>query len=265
MYKLLLVSDRQDVLNAFAAIEDWEFLGFKQPHVRYDLEGAKEGLKKHHVDGIAYALSDEAEQELIEFLREEYPVLPIVEAGRTPEEVKTYMSGFLRLLNNLRADFASSGHDEQEMLIRARHHFFRSIMGGRVMSCRQMTREIRLLRSRIDPNLPCIRFRLNRIEGPDDPELNWDEEHLLERELYQSISGDVAGMHILPLIPVNGSIWVLAGAIRGEKQAEDAPAQVRAAVKEGIQHAERYRGIRLNLVEEKDLPCLYALCGDYEP
>ena len=264
MYKLLLVSDRRDVLDAFAKIEDWEFLGFKQPHIRYDLEGAKEGLKKHHVDGIAYALSDEAEQELIEFLREEYPVLPIVEAGRTPEEVKEYMSGFRRLLNNLRADFASTGHDEHEMLLRARHHFFRSIMGGRRMTCRQVTREIRLLRSRMDPNLPCVRFRLNRIDG-GDPLKNWDEEHLLELELYQSIAGDVAGMHILPLIPMNGSIWVLAGAIRGEEQAENAPELVRAAVKEGIWHAEEYRGIRLKMVEEKDLPCLYALCVDYQP
>ena len=48
MYKLLLVSDQEDVLNAFSQISNWELHGFKPPHIRHDFEGAVDSLGKHH-------------------------------------------------------------------------------------------------------------------------------------------------------------------------------------------------------------------------
>ena len=69
MYKLLLVSDREDVLDAFAQVDNWDYNGFAKPHIRHDPEGAKESLQKHHADGIAIALDRaESEEELIAFL-----------------------------------------------------------------------------------------------------------------------------------------------------------------------------------------------------
>ena len=63
MYKLLLVSDREDVLNAFAQIENWERHGFKPPHIRHDFEGMLDSLAKHHADGIAIeVIPDEAKR-----------------------------------------------------------------------------------------------------------------------------------------------------------------------------------------------------------
>ena len=59
MYKLLLVSDQEEVLDAFAQIKNWELLGFKQPHIRHDFEGAKDSLAKHHADGICIAVKPE--------------------------------------------------------------------------------------------------------------------------------------------------------------------------------------------------------------
>ena len=62
MYKLLLVSDQEEVLNAFASINNWELLGFKPPHIRHDFEGTKDSLAKHHADGISLAVSPEQEE-----------------------------------------------------------------------------------------------------------------------------------------------------------------------------------------------------------
>ena len=44
MYKLLLISDQDDVLNAFASINNWELHGFKAPHIRHDYEGTLDSL-----------------------------------------------------------------------------------------------------------------------------------------------------------------------------------------------------------------------------
>ena len=73
MYKLLLVSDQEDVLNAFAQVKDWEMHGFKAPHIRHDFEGTVDSLGKHHADGICIALSDpEEEEKVLAYLQEHH-------------------------------------------------------------------------------------------------------------------------------------------------------------------------------------------------
>ena len=75
MYKLLLVSDQEEVLNTFEQIQNWEYNGFRKPHIRFDAAGAKDSLSKHHADGLVMALSPEKEHELMVWLRKEYPLL----------------------------------------------------------------------------------------------------------------------------------------------------------------------------------------------
>ena len=62
MYKLLLATDRPEIMNAFGAIGSWESLGFKAPRMVSSAQGAIDSLKRHHADGIAYALSDRDEK-----------------------------------------------------------------------------------------------------------------------------------------------------------------------------------------------------------
>ena len=62
MYKLLLVSDQEDVLNAFGQISNWELHGFKPPHIRHDYDGAVDSLAKHHADGICIAVDHDEEE-----------------------------------------------------------------------------------------------------------------------------------------------------------------------------------------------------------
>ena len=80
MYKLLLVSDREDVLNAFDQIQNWERQGFKPPHIRHDFEGTKDSLAKHHADGISIAVAPEEEKKILAYLQEFFPNVPIFQA-----------------------------------------------------------------------------------------------------------------------------------------------------------------------------------------
>ena len=98
MYKLLLVTDQEDVLEAFSQIQNWELLGFKPPHIRHDFEGAKDSLAKHHADGIAIALDPKEEQKVLNYLQEWYPLVSIFEAGKTPQEVVQYLKELKQLL-----------------------------------------------------------------------------------------------------------------------------------------------------------------------
>ena len=265
MYKLLLVSDREDVLEAFDQVHNWGFNGFNRPHIRHDLEGAKESLQKHHADGISVALDPEAEKEIWDFLQREYPMLPIFEAGQTPTEVQEYLGELRVLLNRLHADFSSDTFDEKRMMLLARRTFFRRLVRTNAIPRREVRRKLRLLRSRMDPDKPCILMDVEQSALEEDRLVGrWqDSDHLLERELYQSFGGDVKGFHVLPLVTEDGKVFVLAGALRDQEQEGDMTAALESAVEEGFRHAEEYRGIHLRVTGIQILPSLYAFCPDY--
>ena len=269
MYKLLLVTDREEVLEAFNQVPNWEFNGFRRPHVRKDTEGAKESLKKHHADGIAIAVSPAEEAKLLEYLQQEYPMVPIFEAGNTPEEVQGYLMELNGTLNRIRADLSNDSYDEKQMMIRARRHFFRKLVSGEKISSGVLYRTMCLLRSRMDPDRPCLVMMLARTSMEDDELMDgWeDSDHLLEYGLFQSFGGDVNGFHVLPLVSREGRIFVLAAPLRGEESDTDPEkmtSMLNSCVTEGIRHAEEYQGLRLRISAIDVYPCLYALCYDYE-
>ena len=69
---------------------------------------------------------------------------------------------------------------------------------------------------------------------------------------------------MLPLVTRDGRIFVLAGALWGQEQPENMHEVLSAAIQEGIQHAEEYRGLHLRLKESTVLPSIYALCSDWQ-
>lgn len=201
----------------------------------------------------------------MEYLQAEYPVLPIFEAGRTPTEVMEYLSELRTILNRVRADFSSDSFDEQQLLLRARRYLFRRLVGGEKVTRKELGRNMRLLRSRMDPDKPCILMDLQKSSTEEDRLVGrWqDSDHLLERELFQSFGGDVKGFHVLPLVTDDGRVFVLAGALRGQEQQDDMVAALDQCVQAGIAHAEEYRGIHLRVTGVQVLPTLYAFCSDY--
>ena len=99
MYKLLLITDQAEVLDAFDQVGNWERTGFKYPHIRHDLEGTKDSLAKHHADGIAIAVAPEEEEKILAYLQESFPTISIFQAGRNRQEVLRYLNELNILLN----------------------------------------------------------------------------------------------------------------------------------------------------------------------
>ena len=266
MYKLLLVSDQEDVLEAYARVTTWGFNGFNRPHVRYDLEGAKDSFSKHHADGIIIAVSPDKEEELVAYLQEKYPLLPICEAGRSPGEVMEYLAELRQLLNQLNADFSSDTFNEQQMMLRARRYLFRGLVGGRRVSCQTLYREMRLLRSRMDPDRVCALVQLEQTSVRNDKlEGRWEYgPDRMELTLRHSFGGDYEGYHILPMVHPDGRILVLVGPLKGEPEhlsGEELAKMAEARVLDGIEHLSHYKGLDLRLVDVRVMPALTAFCG----
>ena len=155
MYKLLLVSDQEEVLNAFAQVKNWELLGFKPPHIRHDFEGTVDSLAKHHADGISIAVNPDQEEQILAYLQQNFPNVSIFEAGRSEEEVLRYLSELKILLNRIHADFYNERANTRDVLQLCRHEFFRKVINGKIKSPVDLHRNMRLLRSRMDADRPC--------------------------------------------------------------------------------------------------------------
>lgn len=265
MYKLLLVSDRDEVLSAFDQVKNWEIQGFKPPHIRHDFEGARESLSKHHADGIAIALSPEEDTRLMDFLRKQYPNVSVFEAGTTPDAVIRYLNELKTLLNRVRADFSNDDFSEMDLMTRCRRDYFRKLIHGHVETKADLYRNMRLMCSRMDPDRPCMVFRLEQSAPEDRLEGRWhDGPERLELALRNSFGSDHQGMHILPIVHTDGRITVLAVPVRGAESAtgESMTAIMTAHTADSIAHLQQFMGLELRISGIRVLPALTALCGD---
>lgn len=268
MYKLLLVSDQEEVLNAFEQIRNWELLGFKQPHIRHDFEGAKDSLAKHHADGICIAVDPEEEERILAYLQQNFPNVSIFEAGRTEEEVLRYLGELKILLNRIHADFYNERSNTRDVLQMCRHEFFRKVINGKVNNSVDLHRNMRLLRSRMDADRPCLLIELDQSAPSDKLEGRWhDSKERLEVALRTSFAGDLNGIHILPTIHSDGRILVLACPLHGvdtDMTVDSMTAMLTAYTADSIEHMKEYFGLELHIIGIRVFPALTALCGNTE-
>ena len=167
MYKLLLASDDPEVLRAFQEVPSWSLLGFHEPRVVSSAEEAMESLKKHHADGISFALPGDQDDVLGRFLTENYPLLPIMLPSRSTDKVIRDLKRLSHFLTDIYADTADERYDLAEQMRRIRHAYFRTLISGKVHSRDDVLRRLSIVRSRMDPDAACvlIRFALPADDG----------------------------------------------------------------------------------------------------
>ncbi len=266
MYKLLLVSDQEEVLNAFSQIQNWELLGFKQPHIRHDFEGTKDSLAKHHADGICIAVNPEEEEKILAYLQQYFPNVSIFEAGKSEEEILRYLNELKILLNRIHADFHDERANTRDVLQLCRHEFFRKVINGKVRNSTDLHRGMRLLRSRMDADRPCLLIELEQSVPFDKLEGRWhDGKERLEVALRTSFAGDLNGIHILPTIHSDGRILVLACPLHGvdtDMTVDMMTATLTAYTADSIQHMKEFFGLELHISGIRVFPALTALCAN---
>ena len=183
MYKILLVTDRPEILDAFQAVSSWESLGFRVPRICNSAEGAIACLKAHHVDGIGIRLDMEQEALLMGHLTAFYPILPIFAVSENAGELVESITELRSLLNRTHADFSNDNFGEADMLQVCRHEFFRDLLSERITGKKYVLNHMRLLRSRMDPQAACVMVDLSLPTG---------EEYLAGRWHYGPESLEVA-------------------------------------------------------------------------
>ncbi len=165
MYKLLLVSDQTGVLNRFARIENWREMGYLPISVVPNVDEAVAFLDANPVDAIGYALAKYAARDLYAYLLKQRPSLPIFQVAQSERAQRAALGELRKLLDRLHADYADDGYDETAMLDILRDELAHDLLSDGIADARALKERLLLVRSRVDPEKPCMVFDIDLPQG----------------------------------------------------------------------------------------------------
>ena len=263
MYKLLLVTDNEQVIAAFKGITSWSLLGYKEPRIASDIETAFDTLSRHHADGIFIALRDGGNGRFIERMNER-PLTPIIieHEDTTTSQVTRDLEQLSQVLNRTHADYSNDRYSEGEMMQLCRHEYFRRLLSGAEKSEENAMRTMLMLRSRMDPKAPCIIMELIMPEDEGYLQGKWAYgADRLEVAMRNIFGAEKDGMRVLISVIDEQRMFLVACPMIGQKQAVDTDTMlslVREHAAAGIEHVRDFLGIDLHIASEEIRPSLMS-------
>lgn len=267
MYKLLLVSNSQAVRDAFSAV-DWENMGYKTPRMVENEQEAITSLKAFHADAVAIALPQAEDAALMDRLMTDYPELPVMEAPDMRGEVELRALELRKILSRVNADISNDSYTQADRMMSCRHAYFRSLMDGRVPTGKDVRRMLRLVRSKMDPDRPCVVAELQMPANSDFLKGRWHYgPERLEMALRNIFGVEVGGMRILSCVLPNEHIMLLGCPMYHQAMATEESSMtgvLSAHVQDCIDHVEEFLGIDLEITSLRVLPALTAMARDQQ-
>lgn len=264
MYKFLLVTDQANILETCEQIGNWSSMGFKAPHIRQTADEAIECLENHHADGIALAVDDAEDEKICHFLREKYPLLPIIPASANVAEMRKYLGELESLLNRIHADHTNGDFTEKDMMMICRHDFFRRVMNGKMENPKDILRHLRMVRSRMDPESPCVVVEMAQPAEDGSWRGHWHySTDVLEARLRNCFGAELDGMRILPTILADDRIVMLCCPMldcAAPASGESITSLMARHTEECMAHTREYLDLDLHVTGIRVLPSLTALC-----
>ena len=265
MYKLLLTTNDQAILDAFAAVK-WEDLGFRQPRVVASAEEAVSSLKTNHADAIAIALPGEEDASLFAFLMENYPDLPVMAVSKKPGHVEKYALELRKVLNRIHEDVSNTFFTPAEQLQVCRHEFFRALVDQKIPDEKMVLRLLRLLRSKMDAHKPCVLAELSMPADSDFLRGRWHYgPERLELALRNIFGVEVQGLRILGCVLPGDRIVLLGCPMlfhEFEAEGNSMTGVITTHVHDCIEHVGEFMGLDLSISSIRILPALTAMAKD---
>ena len=160
MYKLLLVSDKEDIRRLYAEFSDWENLGFERPAIAPDAQTGIEQLNRQRFDAVSWLLSVSEGKRFFANLSRRPEMLGMATV-RDEEKLRREISSARRTLSS--RDSSRQMKQVDELTRAMQGEFFCDLLRGAAPSREKIDERIRSLKmTTLDPNWPlCMAsFRL---------------------------------------------------------------------------------------------------------
>lgn len=165
MYKLLLVTDRDEVQSAFLKIQDWEKLMFHPITIIKSPEEAIAYLESHCVDAVGYSFAEHDSMALHLYLTENRPSLPVFQTHKHDNTLAAELKRIRIFLDNLHMDFSDGQFDESDILEILREELMHQILSFEITSKEELKSRLKLVRAQIEPDRPCFLFDFDLPQG----------------------------------------------------------------------------------------------------
>ncbi len=196
MYKILLVTDREDVREAFTGVQDMNRLMFEPVALADALEDARAFLKRPGADAIAIDPEHKDSDALIRLMDEDYPYMPIMRTHRRGDGLRNELGMLREALDQLLGDFSDYESTPPMTQARLQGEALHRLLEERIASRGELKSRLMLARSPINTSRPSLLFEFELPDGINFLENRWS--HGFDR-LDLSLKNNFFGMIPGPL------------------------------------------------------------------
>ena len=266
MYKLLLVTDRDDLRTLFKEQIPWAHLNCRAPYMASSPQEAIDLLNTKAIDAVGYRFFGVDGMALTKFLRYGRPSLPIFQVCEDCEHQLVALRQTVAVLDRLHADYADEYYDEEAMLTIQRDELVHDLLAGKIQDWDSLQRELKLIRSHVSFDEPCVLYEIDMPQG--DAYLSEHRGHAqkrLESALRNNFFGRyVEGIYYAVAVLTPRHIRIVCMPMHGQKPetAEELGRRTDAHIQDSIQKIKDYLDLDMMVTESAWLTSVKDLLRD---
>lgn len=265
MYKLLLVTDREEVKAAFENVSDLADMMFAPLTIISRIDAAIEYLERNPVDSVGYSIRFSDVGPLHQYLVEKRPSLPIFQTHYRDERLHEELRRISRFLDTLHADYSDEDYDEAAVLEYLRDELIHQLLARQIGDQEELKSRFKLLRAHLSWDKPCFLFDFDLPQGEVYLSDRW---HYGRERLESALRNNFFGRYIDNIfygvaVLTTRHIRLIAAQRQDSPDADavELGYQVQHHVQDRVAQIKEYLDLDLNLEQYTVLPSIMDLAG----
>ena len=261
MYKLLLITDREEVKQAYLRIDNWGQMMFHPITIIEDVDQALDFLSCHSVDAIGYSISFSDVTPLHQYVND-HPSLPVFQTHKHGDTLVGELLRLRRFLDRMHADDADDFFEEAVVLQMLRDELMSQLLNGGITSREELVSRIKLVRANASMSMACYLYDFDLPQGEVYLADRW---HYGRERLESALRNNFFGRYIDDVyydvtVPTPRHIRVFAcPRLNTEHSNQEIYASVEARVSKVVEDIKQYLDLDLHLEQVSVLENIYAL------
>ena len=270
MYKLLLVTDREEVIDTFAKVQNLADMMMDPVTVIRDIPEAIAYLERNAVDAVGYSFRLTDPAPLHTYLMDVRPSMPIFQTHHHDNTLRDELVRVRAFLDRMRMDDSQEGMDEAQALQYLRDELMHQLLAREIPSPAELKSRLKLVRAQnISTEKPAYLFDFDMPQGELYLDGRWRYgRQRLESALRNNFIGRYAdGIHYGVAMLSPRHIRLIACQSKGGKDEspQDCERRVRDYVEDKVSRVKQYLDLELELEQFTVLSSINEIADNNKP
>ena len=270
MYKLLLVTDREEVIDTFAKVQNLADMMMDPVTVIRDIPEAIAYLERNAVDAVGYSFRLTDPAPLHTYLMEVRPSMPIFQTHHHDNTLHDELVRVRAFLDRMRMDDSQEGMDEAQALQYLRDELMHQLLAREIPSPAELKSRLKLVRAQnISTEKPAYLFDFDMPQGELYLDGRWRYgRQRLESALRNNFIGRYAdGIHYGVAMLSPRHIRLIACQDKGGsgESPQDCERRVRDYVDDKVSRVKQYLDLELELEQFTVLGSINEIADNDKP